>query len=59
MNDKIARYGVKPVQRPKIKANRKLDLSGGEGKQIIRAETRVVLKNHAKTFAKLADMSHD
>jgi len=56
MNEKIARYGVKPVQRPKIKANRKLDLSGKEGRQIIRAETRVVLNNHAKTFAKLADM---
>jgi len=56
MNEKIARYGVKPVHRPKIKANRKLDLSGEEGRQIILAETRVVLNNHAKTFAKLADM---
>lgn len=56
MNEKVARYGVKPVHRPKIKANKKLDLNGEEGKQIIRAETRVVLKNHPKTFAKLADM---
>ncbi|MDO6804162.1 MULTISPECIES: acetyltransferase [unclassified Oceanobacter] len=56
MNEKIARYGVKPVQRPKIKADRQLDLSGEEGKKIIQAETRSVLKKHAKTFAKLADM---
>lgn len=56
MNKKIERYGVKAVARPKIKATKKLDLSGELGKQIVRSETKLVLRMHKKTFRKLADM---
>lgn len=56
MNTKIEQYGVKAVIRPKIKATKKLDLSGIEGKQIVRSETKIVLRSHPKTFRRLADM---
>lgn len=59
-NDKInlmqSRYGVKYVARPKISATKALDLRGVAGKQIIKSETKLVLRTHAKTFRKLADM---
>lgn len=56
MNQKITKYGVTPVQRPKIKATKQLDLRGEEGKQIITSETKLTLRAHAKTFTKLATM---
>lgn len=56
MNKKIEKYGVKFVSRPKIKATKKLDLSGDHGKQIIVSETKLTLRTHKKTFDKLADM---
>lgn len=56
MNQKIAQYGVTPVSRPKIKAVKKLDLSGEEGRQIIKSETKLALRSHAKTLRRLADM---
>jgi len=56
MNSRIEQYGVKPVSRPKIRAEKKLDLSGTYGQQIIKSETKLVLRTHAKTFRKLADM---
>ncbi|WP_024459889.1 hypothetical protein [Marinimicrobium sp. LS-A18] len=56
MNKKIEKYGVKVVARPKIKATKKLDLSGVSGKQIIVSETKLTLRTHKKTFDKLADM---
>ncbi|MHA7880220.1 MAG: hypothetical protein ACX931_10530 [Saccharospirillum sp.] len=56
MNEKIEKYGVKAVVRPKIKATKKLDLSGPEGKQIVVSETKLTLRTHKKTFDKLADM---
>ncbi len=56
MNSKVEDYGVLPVERPKIKATKKLDLSGDAGRQIIKSETKLALRTHAKTFKKLADM---
>ena len=56
MSGKISNYGVKPVKRPRIVATKSLNLSGEEGKQIINSESRLALRTHKKTFAKLADM---
>ncbi len=51
------KYGLpQSSDRPHIKANKKLDLSGLEGKQVIHAETKLALRTHKKTFEKLADM---
>ena len=47
---------IKQTKRPHIKAIKKLDLSGEQGKQIVKSETKLVLRTHAKTFEKLADM---
>jgi hypothetical protein len=56
MNTKITKYGVKPVPRPKIPATKSLDLRNELGKQVVLSETKLVLRTHAKTFKKLADM---
>jgi hypothetical protein len=56
MNAKLAKYGVKPVTRPKVPATKSLDLKNELGKQIVLSETKLVLRTHAKTFKKLADM---
>lgn len=56
MNTKIEVYGVKATKRPKIVASKKLDLSGEFGQQIVRSETKLVLRTHKRTFQKLADM---
>jgi hypothetical protein len=56
MNDKIKKYGVQPVARPKVRATKKLDLSGIYGKQIVLSETKLVMRTHKATFTKLADM---
>lgn len=56
MNTKIEVYGVKAVKRPRIEASKKLDLSGEHGQQIVKSETKLVLRTHKKTFEKLADM---
>ena len=56
MNKKVELYGVSAVVRPKIKATKSLDLSGVHGQQIVKSETKLALRTHRKTFAKLADM---
>lgn len=56
MNKKIEKYGVTAVDRPAIKAVKQLDLSGVYGEQIVKSETKLVLRTHKKTFDKLADM---
>ena len=56
MNHKLNTYGVSLVERPKIKATKKLDLGGDQGKQIVYSETKLVLRTHKNTFKKLADM---
>ena len=56
MNHKLNTYGVCIVERPKIKATKKLDLGGDLGKQIVHSETKLALRTHRKTFQKLADM---
>lgn len=56
MNHKLNTYGVPIVDRPKVKAIKKLDLGGDSGKQIVYSETKLVLRTHKKTFQKLADM---
>ncbi|QGG79070.1 acetyltransferase [Litorivicinus lipolyticus] len=55
-NDGEVFYGVKRVQRPKVKATRVLDLSGENGRRIVITKANEILKLHEKTFAKLADM---
>ena len=50
-------YGLPQANnRPKIKATKQLDLTGKEGKQIIKSETKLVLRTHQQTFQKLANM---
>lgn len=56
MNKKVSLYGVNPVDRPVIKATKKLDLTGVSGQQIVKSETKLALRTHRKTFEKLADM---
>lgn len=56
MNPKIQQLGIRLVPRPKIRPTRTLDLSGPEGQKIVLAETIRVLRTHARTFKKLADM---
>lgn len=56
MNKKVEKYGVAAVERPKIQATKQLDLSGDTGRQIIKSETKLVLRTHSKTFKRLADM---
>ena len=56
LNKRIEAYGVKAVKRPKVTAKKQLDLSGELGQQIVKSETKLVLRTHAKTFKKLADM---
>ena len=56
MSEKLEKYGVKIVERPAIKPTKKLDLSGIYGMQIIKSETKLVLRTHNKTFKRLADM---
>lgn len=55
MSHKLQAYGVASVERPKIKATKQLDLSGETGRQIVKSETKLALRTHAKTFKKLAD----
>lgn len=56
MNQKLNTYGISIVERPKIKATKKLDLGGEQGKQIVYSETKLALRTHKRTFQKLADM---
>ena len=56
MSEKLEKYGVKIVERPAIKPTKKLDLSGIYGMQIIKSETKLVLRTQNKTFKRLADM---
>lgn len=56
MNEKLSKYGIKLVHRPQIKPIKKLDLSGDYGIQIVKSETKLVLRTHKKTFERLADM---
>lgn len=56
MNKNLDIYGVSIVSRPKIKATKKLDLSGEFGRQIVISETKLALRTHKNTFKKLADM---
>ena len=56
MNPKIQQLGLQLVQRPKIRPKKQLDLTGAEGQQIVLSETKLVLRTHAKTFKKLADI---
>lgn len=44
------------VDRPKVRATKELDLSGREGQQIVKSETKLALVKYAGTFKKLADM---
>ena len=57
MTDSLNPYGLPQASnRPKVKATKKLNLNSEEGKQIIKSETKLVLRTYRKTFEKLADM---
>ncbi len=56
MSKDLTVYGVPQVKRPKLKATKQLDLSGMQGRQIVRSEAKLALRMHRKTFTKLADM---
>lgn len=56
MSEKLEKYGIKIVERPNIKPTKKLDLSGIYGMQIVKSETKLVLRTHKNTFERLADM---
>lgn len=56
MNQKVERYGLTAITRPKIKATKRLDLTGDQGQKIVKSETKLVLRTHHQTFKKLADM---
>ena len=56
MRNNLIKYGMPHFTRPKIIATKKLDLTGEEGKEIVRQLTIKTLKNHKNTFAKLAGM---
>lgn len=56
MNKKMEYYGVVSVERPRIRATKKLDLSGAYGQQIVKSESKLALRTHRKTFEKLAHM---
>lgn len=56
MSEKLEKYGIKIVERPNIKPTKKLDLSGIYEMQIVKSETKLVLRTHNKTFKRLADM---
>ncbi|WP_323842315.1 MULTISPECIES: acetyltransferase [unclassified Moraxella] len=57
MNDKLSKYGITKDNRPKIPATKRLNLTGEQGQQIIKSETKLVLRTHKETFKRLADMS--
>ncbi len=56
MTQKTIKYGIEIAKRPKIVATKKLDLTGEQGQQIIKSETKLVLRTHKETFKRLADM---
>ena len=56
MENSVKKYGVKVVFRPKIKASKKLDLSGEEGEKIVEYQTKLLLIRHKKAFERLADL---
>ena len=56
MTNIFEKYGLKPVKRPKIKAEVSFNLDTPEGQKLVEAETKLALLTHKKTFAKLANM---
>lgn len=56
MTHKLSKYGISQTHRPKIPATKRLDLTGEQGQQIIKSETKLVLRTHKETFKRLADM---
>lgn len=51
----LAKYGVsKPVQRPKIKPVKQLDLDTPEGRLIVLIEAKRIMQIHKSTFKRLA-----
>jgi hypothetical protein len=57
MENKLEKYGVtEPVNRPKIKPVKQLDLSTPEGQRLVYSEARLILSQHKNTFKRLASM---
>lgn len=57
MENKLAKYGVtEPVNRPKIKPIKELDLTTPEGQRLVYSEARLILTQHKNTFKRLATM---
>lgn len=57
MSNKLLKYGINVIDRPKIPATKRLNLTGEQGQQIVKSETKLVLRTHKETFKRLADMS--
>lgn len=57
MENKLEKYGVtEPVNRPKIKPVKQLDLNTPEGQRLVYTEARLILSQHKNTFKRLASM---
>lgn len=57
LENKLAKYGVtEPVNRPKIKPIKELDLTTPEGQRLVYSEARLILTQHKNTFKRLANM---
>ncbi|WP_290654398.1 acetyltransferase [Idiomarina sp.] len=57
MENKLSKYGVsQPVNRPKIKPIKQLNLDTPEGQHLVHAEARLILAKHKNTFRRLASM---
>ncbi|MBT42817.1 MAG: acetyltransferase [Idiomarina sp.] len=57
MENKLSKYGVsQPVNRPKIKPVKQLNLDTPEGQHLVHAEARLILAKHKNTFRRLASM---
>ncbi len=57
MENTLAKYGVtEPVNRPKIKPVKQLDLNTPEGQQLVYSEAKRVMQLHKNTFKRLASM---
>lgn len=57
MENKLAKYGVnEPVNRPKIKPTKQLDLTTPEGQRLVYTEAKRILVQHKNTFKRLASM---
>ncbi|MDP5135001.1 acetyltransferase [Rheinheimera baltica] len=57
MKNELAKYGVtEPINRPKVKPVKQLDLDTAEGQRLVHVETQRILLLHQNTFKRLASL---